>query len=537
MSDDLNKKEVVLLSAHKEALDSIMGDVKGIRDHVDNELASSGVKMSEHADLLAKTTEQLEEVGEKLASVQTEVAEFRAAANVYGGDNELRAELKSFGAGFQTPGGNDDQYAKFGQGSKPTVKALVNGAMLEDGTFHVSKHEDVARMQKLHDDAMIIDAVKRVSGDRDSYLRKGGIASLSQVAEMRSIGERLQKAATDMVDTTDLSNWVPTHFSPQLYEIVRAGLPELNVFQEITMPGKNMDLNVDLTEYEAAYVAEVTSNANANPFSDTTMQALTDSKVTLAAKKLRSRIVFSGEVEEDAIVPQLALYRRGVIRGFQEGLADAIINGDEAATGDLDNTTSSRTHFGKACPAAGTDARRIFDGLRSFVADNAATPDTFIDHGGGDITAAAVVSMLAKMGEWGANPQMLALFTSYVGHANMLDDTDFKTIDVMGDRATLLTGQIGSMFGIPIFVSRRYPVNLTNSDGKIAATTDSNLRTGAILVNRDAVVVGNRRRLTLETERYVATDTNEIVAFWRGDMEDLFGTAYPWIAGLYDVGV
>jgi len=182
---------------------------------------------------------------------------------------------------------------------------------------------------------------------------------------------------------------------------------------------------------------------------------------------------------------------------------DAIINGDEG--GNLDNAASSKTHFGKACPAAGSDSRTVWDGLRSMANDNAASPATEVDGSAGLLTAALINEVCAAMGEYGADSAKLAVITSSSGVTRLRGDANFLTKDKMGDLATLLTGSIGKVWDIPITLSRRYPRNLGDVGAlhKIGSAGDTDL-TGAIVVRRDLAVLGNRRRITMDMDKHVA---------------------------------
>ena len=47
----------------------------------------------------------------------------------------------------------------------------------------------------------------------------------------------------------------------------------------------------------------------------------------------------------------------------------------------------------------------------------------------------------------------------------------------------------------------------------------------AVVANKGAFVLGNRRRITLAQQYHIASDSNELVAFWRGDFQPLHATA------------
>ena len=521
-------KQVISYEDGKKILDQL----KELQEWKENGDESTKLELSERADDMAKAVERVNEISEEMEKMQRDFADEQRKARLEAGDGAKRQMLDRFKGGYRAPAGADDPYAAKTT-APPDIKTLISGAQLRTGEFYVPEHEDLHYLRELNDSALITAAFMQAS-DPHGFAARGGMESLDVVKELRRAADAMFKADGDSADTTALANMVPTYFSSVLYDTVRLATPEIAAFPEITMPGAKLDLNVNLTDPEGTYQAEVTAISEANPFADFNVQALSETKVTLEAKKARSRVVFSGEIEEDAIIAQLPWYRSLLIEGMSNALADAIINGDEAATARLDNTASSDTHFGKACPAAGVDARLMWDGLRWMAQANTATPDTSIDYAGADLDAAGIGAVWATMGEYGvnANDQLLTI-CSPTGYINLVQDAKFITKDLMGDMATLITGAIGKVWNIPVMVSRRYPQNLTATDQKIG-TSGAN-KTGAILVRRDKCILGNRRRMTMGMDTYGATDAKDIYLFWRGDFEDLMPVTVPWIGSLYDV--
>lgn len=510
----------------------ILAQLKELQEWKENGDESTKLEISERADDMAKAVERVTEISAEMEKMQKEFADQQRKARLEGGDSAKRSMLERFKGGYRAPRGDEQEY-----GAKttapPSIKTLIDGAQLRTGEFYVPEHEDLHYLRELNDAALITATIMQAS-DPHGFAARGGMESLDAVHELRRAADAMFKADGDLADTTALTNMVPTHFSSVLYDTVRLATPEISAFPEITMSGQTMDLNVSSTDPEGTYQAEVTAISGANPFADYNVQALSENKVTLSAKKLRSRIVFSGEIEEDAIIAQIPWYRSLLIEGMSNALADAIINGDDSSTARLDNTASSLTHFGKACPAAGVDARLVWDGLRWMAANNTATPATEIDAAGADLSSSLIGSVWATMGEYGVNAgDQLLTICSPTGYINLVQDSNFITKDLMGDMATLLTGSIGKVWNIPVMVSRRYPQNMTATDEKIGAAGST--KTGALVVRRDKCVLGNRRRMTMGMETYGATDAKDIFLFWRGDFEDLLPVSVPWIGSLIDV--
>jgi N4-gp56 family major capsid protein len=85
---------------------------------------------------------------------------------------------------------------------------------------------------------------------------------------------------------------------------------------------------------------------------------------------------------------------------------------------------------------------------------------------------------------------------------DLLEDANFMTVDKIGDRATLLTGQIGSIGNTPVVVSSSF-------ENKAATEI------GAICVAPANFLAGNQRGLRIDTQELVETQRKVLVASLR----------------------
>jgi len=103
------------------------------------------------------------------------------------------------------------------------------------------------------------------------------------------------------------------------------------------------------------------------------------------------------------------------------------------------------------------------------------------------------------MGPWGHNPSDLVLFLSQAAYYGLVDDANVITSDKYGEKATILTGELGKIWGIPMVVS----------DAFEAAAAG---KAQGILVNPSNYIVGNYRNLTVQTADDVVAQSKAIVA-------------------------
>lgn len=167
---------------------------------------------------------------------------------------------------------------------------------------------------------------------------------------------------------------------------------------------------------------------------------------------LAIRLQWDLEAAEDSIVDAMPELRRAMIEALANGESDAIVNGDTAATHqddianwDLDGLWDPD---GLGGLGGSDDHRRIWLGLRARALDigSAATLDM-----SAIMTADGFMSLKRKMHS--AHSRVGGGMVFLVGpNANdqMVKFDDFRTLDKVGPRATILSGQIGTLWGHPV---------------------------------------------------------------------------------------
>jgi len=87
------------------------------------------------------------------------------------------------------------------------------------------------------------------------------------------------------------------------------------------------------------------------------------------------------------------------------------------------------------------------------------------------------------------------------------------TIDKFGPAATIVSGSLASIFGMPILVSRYVGADM-NANG-VFDNLPGTTRSGLILVNRASYKHYQRRGITVETQRDINSDSVSVVATLR----------------------
>ena len=115
------------------------------------------------------------------------------------------------------------------------------------------------------------------------------------------------------------------------------------------------------------------------------------------------------------------------------------------------------------------------------------------------------------LGAWGLDPAEVVYVVSTEVYYDLLDDTLFMTMDKVGPKATLLTGQVGQIGNSPVLVSAEFP---TKVSGSTSATTNY----GALAVAPGNFLVGNQRGLRFDTQDLVESQKKVLVASLRTGM-------------------
>jgi len=269
---------------------------------------------------------------------------------------------------------------------------------------------------------------------------------------------------------------------------------------EMTAPTAYLPVEVDIPEM--LYVSESTSSSASNYTTSKTGSR----NASVTAKKFVIHQMWSGEMEEDSIIPFVPFLRRQAQLSLAHYSDSAVINGDTTTTGinAVDTVLTA------------TDHTLAFDGIRHAA---------LVDNTGNKVSganAAVELSMFkgaygrmldaTYLHDWGhpTDPgDLIHLVDPYVAD-NMLLVDEFLTVDKFGQNATILNGQVARVFSHPVISS--IAIKKTDTTGSYDADTAGNNLYGQIVsFNRRGLKVGWRRRVKVETERIPATDQNRIV--------------------------
>lgn len=270
---------------------------------------------------------------------------------------------------------------------------------------------------------------------------------------------------------------------------------------EMTDPTTYLPVEVDIPEL--LFVSESTANNSANYSTVKTGSQ----RVQVDAKKFVIHQMWSGELEEDSIIPFVPFLRRQAQMALSHYSDSLVLNGDTT------NAGTGNINLDDADPAD-TKHYLAFDGIRhvGLVDVTANSKDL-----AGALTARAFLDALERMHDttrmvhWGmpARPEDVVHALDSATYITALDLDEVITVDKLGPRATVLTGQLAQLWSHPLIVSEA--VSKTEADGKVSTTAGNNTKGQIVTFNRRAFKVGWRRRVKLESERIIGTDQTRLV--------------------------
>lgn len=336
--------------------------------------------------------------------------------------------------------------------------------------------------------------------DRDANTsRKGFEVARSHKAFSGRYNDILR--ALDVDTSAEGGTWVPTGIGADMHEKVRAAGKVAALFDRIDIPTNPWKWPIEGGDATAYRVAEPTGDTESKFTASTSGTAA----ATFDAEIFGVRQLMSRSLDADSALAILPFLQRKTIQAFVDAEEKAVLDGD-----------TDGTHQDSDIAASTTAAVTAWDGLRKRgLAETTQAITT---------TTASNLALLRKsMGKWGVNPADLAFIVGVSSYLALQSDTNMLTVDKMGPNATILSGQVGSLYGVPVIVSEWVRENL-NASGVYDGITAT--KTYALCVNRREWAFGQRMAMDIETDDSIYRETFQrvMVGFMREDFQ-MIGSA------------
>jgi HK97 family phage major capsid protein len=390
--------------------------------------------------------------------------------------------------------GGDDKYTSLGEtpGEVASTLYLVDQALgIKGGKLSARGREVLIRSAE----TAIKAGPRKI--DTKGWHAPTAAAFKYDLAEYRSQVKAMTSTGANAGD-----EWVPTFASSELWTDIHLATQIASQIRRVPMPTNPYTLPT--LDDDVTFRLAATENVAV------TASDLNTGAATLTAKKVQAEVNFSGEVTEDSIIPIAPAIRANLVRRGAQTIDDLIVHGD-TETGGTGNINSD-----DAAPAS-SSFYLAFNGLRKFaLVTNTAQVKQFA----GAFTTTLFLNTRALLGKYGARPSDL-LFITGVSTTNSIQDVAaWQTLEKYGPNATVLTGEVGRVFNIPVLLSEAVPAAATDKvddDGKYTTTSVSTNDTDGwfVLVNKTQWTQGFRRDLQIESFRDIQKDMNILVASFR----------------------
>ena len=329
---------------------------------------------------------------------------------------------------------------------------------------------------------------------RKAYVRESLPGTLARDPEMQyrqavqpmltHLRDLAVRAALDSTTAKAGDELVPTLERAELWMDVNLQTLVGGLIPVFPMPSQPFDIPTQLGEVNFFPGAENAAVKSSAPETG---------KVSLSAHELVAQVPFSFSLEEDNVLPSLlGAIRTSLVRNTAEVLDDIILNADTTQTNNInaDGASIRKDTVGKAHWLVG------YEGLihlplmeHSDMANNhnAEVSDDMFNE------------IRAKMGRYGVRPSELAWIMDVNTFIRAQSVDAFRTMDKLGPNATLLSGMLGAVEGIPVIVSEH--MRLADADGKVTDAGNDTDTGRLLLVNRTQWAQGFRRNLRVDVDR------------------------------------
>lgn len=273
-----------------------------------------------------------------------------------------------------------------------------------------------------------------------------------------------------------------SNFSSNIYTEMEQQLIIAPMFERIAVDARNFrvpvadeDTDGDVAQFKSGTFATGIADATNVP----TTNQNTISAVTFTPHKFMATTHLAKDEEEDTVLPLLDFLRAAATRRLARAIDKSILRGTGALTGFTASPSNAIT--------AGTGYASVIEGLTNLATDASLTVAT----GGANdkVDPTDIAGARSSMGKYGLQlGDQLVYLTTIEGYNNLVQTSDFRTVDKFGPNATYLTGSVGAVYGIPIQITEFLDV------------VGGSSRHIGMLVYKPGFLIAERRGMEIESE-------------------------------------
>lgn len=334
------------------------------------------------------------------------------------------------------------------------------------------------------------------------------------MAHMRRGPEAIARVFAD--NAGEGGEFIGDVFVPDLAREMRLPVTAAGLFRRTMTGSGGTTTNPFLTTGAQPFLAGVPASGDLDPADLQKSVPVTASR-THSPQTMAVNIPVNRDAEEDSFIEWGAFGRSLVLEALRDGEEDALINGDTGTHGDTGIASWAGPNSRWSTTGSSADHRYAWVGLRHRAIDVSASTDK-------NAAQAYTDYMLWRSSLASAHKQLDGLV--YILNldnviAKLLTDSNALTVDKYGPAATILTGEVMRIGGVPVVISEYMTADLATS----GLYTGSGSTTGGLLVNRNRFEWVERRGARVEVEQRPTQHTNYFVASLRETFRTVDGAS------------
>lgn len=325
------------------------------------------------------------------------------------------------------------------------------------------------------------------------------LAKVQEIA--RKAPAEVQRIFTDGVSGAG-QEWIPDEMLPTLERNLTAERRLASVFGTINLPNKT----TLLPYLSVGFKPYIKAAATGDDPSQYSLSSMTTQQRTITATGFAVSCQLADDATEDAIFAIKDTVAAELQAAILDGEEDAIVNGDTGTHQDTGLASWNPRSRWDSSMGGSADHRRAWKGLRAAAMDiSGANTDM-----SGSLTVDEILENRARLDSpHGVDGSLVLVVSPEVYFKKILAANQVLTVQNIGqDQATLRTGSLGSIFGMPIIVSEFMTADLHTTG---LYTDGTGGKSGAIIVNTDRWKIGQRRGATLEMDKDITRGVHRLV--------------------------
>lgn len=298
-------------------------------------------------------------------------------------------------------------------------------------------------------------------------------------------------AQSDLAGYAD--EFVPAVLGSVVYYYFRMESRVLGLFNSFAMPAEVFEYPVFTAGFRLGRVNQPTDASQMTiPTSVFPTRTLGTNKVTFQAGRVGAMLLVGKHLTQATGIRVVDSWMQEMVRSFAAGIDDVLLNGDESAT------ATNISHYGTDPTDTDYDGYLAIDGLRHMAVANSDTAATATI---APETPGTLSKLMGTRGIIGFQALRNGTLVQIVDPGTAYKYRDLaeyeKANEVGPDKATLLTGQVDTVKGVPIVVSDE--LEYANSSGQVEDSHDGTLGQ-QVQVNRAGVLVGYLQQQMLDVQ-------------------------------------